>query len=314
VKQRRFGPNIPGYLILAALSFVFYRWPSFIDAKGATAAGSITEKREPVRANFGEWFRHFEIVAAFRTPGSPLEHHAVCDVEQPIYDSLRLGDPVTVHYFPAILQQPWIPSAHLSPCTPGANFGSRPDLYLRLQLIFGSLLAILFLWLVLRIRTAGWLLVPWFGLFIVYCVVPRAEPAPSRPRPAKAVVSSVSKVDEILASVEGGRHTGSAQPIKLDHPYLLVQLQFTPAGTSNPVVALDAVDLNSIAGLEPKRIVDIDYDAATPRIARIRGGTRNFPEQALHQLMVLYGALAAVLIALFMLIHLPRLFRAKSNS
>lgn len=79
----------------------------------------------------------------------------ICDVEQRTYDSLHAGDRVTVHYFPTLLQQPFIPATHLSPCTPAANFGSNPDLYRRLVIVFGSLLAILFVWLLLRIRLAA---------------------------------------------------------------------------------------------------------------------------------------------------------------
>jgi len=311
-KQRRFGcSGIFAFLFLAGLLFVFYNWSSFIDANGAGSTASITEKRETVRENLGDWFRRFEIVAAFRAPGSPFERHAICDVEQTTYDSLHPGDHVNVHYFPILLQQPFIPATHLSPCTPAANFGSNPDLYRRIELVFGSFFAILFAWLVLRIRIAAWLLVPWFGLFILYCVSPRAEPAPRQPRPAKATVRSVSTIDEILGG--GGGSKGHSEPIKLAHPYLLVQLEFTPANASGPVVALDTIDLNCIPDLAPKQIVDIDYDAANPRIASIHGGTRNFPQQALHQLMLTYGLIAGLFVLLFIFTRLLRLFRPKPS-
>ena len=310
VKQRGLGcGGIFAFLFLAVSVALFYKWSSFVDAKGATAAASVTEKRETVRERFGDWFRQFDIVAAYREAGSPVEHSAICAVEQATYDSLQVGDRVTVHYFPALLQQPFIPATHLSPCAPSANFGSNPDLYRRMELVFGSLLAVLFLFVVLRIRMAGWLLVPWFGLFIVYCVTPHAEPAPGQPRPAKATVRAVSRIDEIVGGMGGARSGG---PMKLAHPYQLVQLEFTPTGAASPVVALDTIDLNSIADLKPKRIVDIDYDAANPRIARIRGGTRNFPEQALRQLMLIYGVFAGLLVALFIFTRLGRLFRRRA--
>jgi hypothetical protein len=311
VKKRGFsGRGIFAFLFLAGLVAVFYEWPSFVDAKGTAAAASVTEKRETVREHFGNWFRRFEIVAAYRAPGSAFEHHAVCDVEQATYDATQIGDRVTVHYIPALLQQPFIPATHLSPCTAKANFGSNPDLYRRMALVFGSLLPIMFLFLVLRIRIAIWLLVPWFGIFIVYCAVPRAEPAPSQPRPAQATVRSVYTIDEIFpVTSTRRRHT---MPVKLDHPYQLIQVEFTPSGAASPVVALDAIDINSIAGLQPKRAVDIDYDAANPRIARLRGGTRNFPEQAQRQLLLTFGLIAGILIALLIFTRSSRLFRPKS--
>jgi hypothetical protein len=308
-KQKRLGcSGIFSFVFFAGLMFLFYEWPSFIDVKGAASTASITEKRETVRENFGDWFRRFEIVAAFRAPGSPLERHAVCDIEQRTYDSLHPGDRVTVHYFPALLQQPFIPATHLSPCTPAANFGSNPDLYRRVALVFGSLFAILLVWLLFRIRTAARLLVPWFGLFIFYCVTPRAEPAPSQPRPANARVKSVSTIDEILGG--GGGREEHSEPIKLAHPYQLVELEFTPANATEPAVALDTVDLNSMPDLALNQFVNIDYDAANPRIARIHGGTRNFPRQALQQLMLMYGIIAGFFVLLLSWKRFLGLFRA----
>jgi hypothetical protein len=311
--KSRFGfSRIFSFVVLAGLAYGFYQWPAFVDAKGSTATGSVTEKRETVRVNFGTWYRRFEIIAAFQTPGSPFVHHAQCDVTQPIYESLHAGDQVAVHYFPTLLQQPFIPATHLGPCTPAGNFGSNPALYRRLTLVFGSLAAILFAWLVLRIQIAGWLLVPWFGFFIVYAVVPRAQPAPVRPLSARATVRSVTTVDTLISGSTSARHY--SPPLKLDHPFQLVQLEFIPARASEPVVALDSVDLNSIAGLAPKQMVDIDYDEDNPRIARIHGGTRHFPEQALRQLMTMYGAMAALLAALFLFRRLrPRRSRVQAQ-
>jgi hypothetical protein len=308
-KQKRLGcSGIFSFALFAGLVFICYEWSSFIDANGAASTASITEKRETVRENFGDWFRQFEIVAAFRAPGSPFERHAICDVEQRTYDSLHPGDRVTVHYFRTLLQQPFIPATHLSPCTPAANFGSNPDLYRRIVLVFGSLFAILFVWLILRIRIAAWLLAPWFGLFILYCVTPRAEPAPTQPRPANARVRSVSTIDEILGGAGG--HEEHSEPIKLAHPYRLIELEFTPANATEPVVALDTVDLSSIPDLAPEQIVDIDYDAANPRIARVHGGTRNFPQQALRQLMLTYGIIAGLFVLLLIFKRFLRSFRA----
>ena len=190
-----------------------------------------------------------------------------------------------------------------------ANFGSNPDLYRRIELVFGSLFVILFAWLVLRIRIIAWLLVPWFGLFVLDCVVPRAEPASSRPRPANARVRSVSTIDEILAGGPGRR--AHSEPMKLAHPYQLIQLEFAPANAIGSVIALDTVDLNSIPDLSSKQTVEIDYDAANPRIARIHGGTRNFPQQALRQLMLTYGLVAGFFLLLFICTRFLRLFRRR---
>lgn len=284
--------NIFFFLFWAGVLVVCYKWPSFIDRIGAKITVSITEKRESVRENGGIWFRQFWTAAG----GS------VCAAEQATYDSLHVGDQVPLHYFP--LPHPFSPIKHFSPCAPMADFfGSNPDFYRREKVVFGSLAAILFVWRVLPNRRAGWLLVlaPWFVfVFVGYGLTPRAEPAPSQPRPAKAVVRSISTIEYLIT--EGG--LDGPLEMALIHPYQLVQLEFTPAGATVPVVALDAVDLNSIANLAPKEIVDIDYDAANPRIARIHGGTRNFPKQTLLDEMLVCGGCVGLGVALFILIRL----------
>jgi hypothetical protein len=63
-------------------------------------------------------------------------------------------------------------------------------------------------------------------------------------------------------------------------------------------VAIDAIDLDSIPSLRSKQVVVIDYDLHNPRIARLHGGTRNFPEQAKHQVLTLFGVFAALFIGI----------------
>ena len=283
--------NIFAFLFWAGVAVACYNWPLFIDGIGTKTSVSITAKRESVRENGGVWFRQFWVAAG----GS------VCAAEQTAYDSTHVGDQVMVHYFP--LPHPFSPITHLSPCAPMADFfGSNPDFYRRQKVVFGSLAAIMFVWRLLPNRRAGWLLVlvPWFVfVFVVYGLTPRAEPAPTLPRPAKAVVRSISTIEYLLPDdLESHAEMG------LIHPYQLVQLEFTPASTTVPVVALDAIDLNSIANLAPKQILDIDYDAADPRIARIHGGTRNFPKQTLLDEMLVCGGCMGLGVALFILIRL----------
>jgi hypothetical protein len=64
------------------------------------------------------------------------------------------------------------------------------------------------------------------------------------------------------------------------------------------VVAIDAIDLDSIPNLRNKQVVGVDYDLHNPRIARLRGGTRNFPEQAKFQILTQFGAIAALFIGI----------------
>jgi hypothetical protein len=80
--KRANSSGILGFLFLIGLLALFYEWPSIIDRTGTEATAQVAEKLEGIRIPFDNWYRSFEIVAAFRLPGNPIEHHAVCNVEQ----------------------------------------------------------------------------------------------------------------------------------------------------------------------------------------------------------------------------------------
>jgi hypothetical protein len=284
-------------LILGFLCLIAYRWDSFIVSSGTSAPGSISEKRETVRVYFADWFKRLEIVVAFRAPGYPYERHAVCDVDQETYDALHVGSPVTVHFLPALLGQPFLPSTRISVCPSLLMFASNSNLYRTFFYLIGSLALILVIAFVLRLRRATWLLVPWSAFFVVYGICPHAEPAPLQSRPAQAVVRNITTVDTII---EGGDTRSYSMPIKLAHPYHIVELQFTPAERSEPVVAVDAIDQDSLPNLKPGQFVNIEYDRANPRVVRIPGATRQFEHQALHQIGLEYGFALVVLLLLLL--------------
>lgn len=282
-------------LIFVAICFVAYRWDSIIDSVGTAVPGAITEKRESIRTNYADWYRRFQIVAAFKAPGYPYERHAICDVDQQIFDSLHVGSPVTVRYLPALLAIPLISSTHISPCPPRGIFGSNPELYRRSLYLFGSLAIILGVVFVLRIRRVAWLLVPWSALFVVYGICPHTEPLPLQPRQISAVVKHVTIVKTLVES----RRT-DAPPIILQHPYQLVQLEYTPQGNAEPVTAVDAIDANSIPDIKAGQVLTIDYDAGNPRVGSIPGATRRFREQAIQQIGLEYLVLMALFLGLLL--------------
>lgn len=284
-------------LILVSICFVSYRWDSIIDSLGTADPGAITEKRESVRTNYADWFRRFQIVAAFKAPGYPYERHTICDVDQQIFDGLLVGSPVTVHYLPALLAIPLVQSTHISPCPPWGILGSNRELYRRSLYLYGSLAIILGIAFVLRIRSAAWLLLPWSALFVVYGICPHTEPMPLQPRPVRAVVKGVATVKTLVESDTGDRGT---QPITLAHPYQLVEMQYTPEGRSEPVMAVDAIDPDSVPNLNAGQVLTINYDAGNPRVASIPGATRMFREQAIQQLGLEYLILVAVFLGLLL--------------
>jgi hypothetical protein len=293
-KARSGCSGLVAFLFLACAFVAIYHWPKYLDANGSQATGTLVEKRESVRVHWDVWYRRFEIIAAFAVPGQPVEHRAICDVDEQTYDSLHPGNRVSVHYLPNFLNQPFIPATHLSPCTSAASINWNASVIRNLAIAFAILLVILFLWRILRIGIAGLLLIPWACLIFVYIAIPRLEPAPTQPVHGKATIWNIVTISRLLSDSE-------SRGIALQHRYQIVELKFTPPGMDTPVVAVDKIDLNSVRNLAKDQTVEIVYDSAHPRIARIVGGTRLFRGQALTTVLLTAGALFVLLIAVALL-------------
>jgi hypothetical protein len=87
--------------------------------------------------------------------------------------------------------------------------------------------------------------------------------------------------------------------IPLTRPYQIISLEYTPEGMDRPVVAVDKIDLNSIPDLHENQLLDIDYDPANPRIARLHAGTRTFPERAVGIVLLLCAAFLVLFLIFF---------------
>jgi hypothetical protein len=155
-------------------------------------------------------------------------------------------------------------------------------------------LVVVFLWKVFRFRLAAFLLIPWAIVLVAYLAIPRQEPAPQHPVAGTAAIQAVTNVSEVLESDD-------SKGIPLQHPYQIVRLQFTPNGMDTPVVAVDKIDLGSLPALQPGQNVDIFYDSAHPRVARLQAGTRAFPVHATATLILTGLAFLALLLVAWFL-------------
>ena len=90
------------------------------------------------------------------------------------------------------------------------------------------------------------------------------------------------------------RTSNTRRAVRVFQPYALVELQFVPAGQTEPVVAVEAVDADSVPGLLAGGMVAITYGATDPRGARIVGGRRTYFWKNLLGLVAVAIALAAV--------------------
>lgn len=303
---RRGCSGLITFLFLCVGLFMAFGWGAYVDRMGAPARGVVTEKSENIRIWYSEWYRRFELIAAYSIPGQPMARHAVCDVDEKTFDSFRVGDAVAVHYFPALLVQPFVPAAHLQPCSALAGISFSSSASRHLAVVFLPLLVILLLWRLLRIRFAAWLLLPWLCFAAPYLILPHVEPEPARPVAASAQVDSVDEINSIDIS-ERRRH----EEIPLLHPYEMVRLRFLPSGRDTPVTAVDKVDKGSVPNLGKGQIVAIVYSAANPRVVRLQQGTREFARQAGTEMLLL----AAVFCVLSMIaLAIGSFFRRVSDN
>jgi hypothetical protein len=308
-QQRARGGGCSGlgaFLFLCLVAAAISAWPWYIDSHGSSAPGVVTDKYETVWVSHGDWFRHFQIVAAYNVPGFPLQRHAACYVDENAYDSLHRGNTILVHYFPNLLNQPFIPATHLPPCSTWSSLNVNPPAVRRVIAVVILLLLILFVWRVMRIRMAGWLLLPWFAWFFGSFVLPHTEPEPEHPVLAKATVDSFVTVRTI-----GGMNDRHA--IALNHPYQIVRLKLIAPGKDTPVIAIDKIDEGSVPNLREGETVDVAYDADNLRIARMQQGTRLFPRQARNLVIIIcvvFLILLAILAAVRAVLRAARWSRA----
>ena len=96
---------------------------------------------------------------------------------------------------------------------------------------------------------------------------------PDDPMPAmaQAHVEDISSVGEGRCFLCGRNQTD-----KLNQPYQVVTLSFTPSGAGWPVQTADAIDSGSIRGLTQGATLAVRYAPTIPRHARIEGAQRTF--------------------------------------
>jgi len=125
---------------------------------------------------------------------------------------------------------------------------------------------------------------------VAYWRVPRSSSLPPDAiANANATVRQVRVADELWSDTweDYGRRAGE----HILQPFQMVELEFTPEGTSEPIRALDRIDLNSVAQLREGSLVRIQYSVLEPDSVRIVGASRKYPRQAVSYLFCLmYGA------------------------
>jgi len=160
--------------------------------------------------------------------------------------------------------------------------------------------ALLFLWIAKRRQAFAWLFLATLALTVALLDwrIPKSAPLPAGPtRQADAIVRRIHLVDKIWKDDEGG------QPIK--HPFLMLDLEYTPVGSNEPFHVLDRIDRGSVPGLIENGTVRILYSPADPGAGLIVGATRDYSRAILVELLsdtFVYGAAMALLFGVIFVI------------
>lgn len=263
----------------------------WLDRRGELTTARVTTKLEEITVQQvpgGGWYRWHRLGVEFDTPDGSTGMASVTVPEQR-YDALHQGDTIRVRYVPffPLLARAADRSTGLVARDAALQFVADPFLIsLVLWLIAGAAA----LWIAARIATPVIVLA---GLAWIALGLPFLFPAPLPFAPVTAEstarVTSVTLVTKAPARSTSrrsrvGRQAGDAVR-RLAMPYEVVQLRFAPEGRLDSVVAVDAVDSASIAGLAVGAIVPIGYDPAAPREARITLGSRTFRERNRYHML-----------------------------
>jgi hypothetical protein len=267
-----------------------------LDRTGTVVGAQVTAKREKIVVGFepsGDWDRYYEITAAFsRSDGARAA--TVVRVPASRYDALRAGDSLAVRYLP---QFPAF--ARTSDRSTATVLREFVQAIAGMSIVMWLAVGVVGFWIAARVNAAAviamaaaWAATAWPMFF--------TPPSGDQPRPAEltAAVRNITLVDRSPARIPQSRR-GPQFNRRLTVPYQVVELNVVVAGPDT-VLAVDAVDSGSVAGLAAGAQLPVRLDPASPRDAQLAGGTRRFVAENRYHFFVpvigcvLLGTLAAL--------------------
>ena len=246
----------------------------WLDRNGVPVTGRVAAKHERIVVGdepSGEWRRYHEVAAAFELPDGG-GWQATVRVPQERYDALRAGDPIELRYLPQFPLLARTTDRSTASVVSELAWGLAEIPIL--MWVVGGFLA---LWIAARMGTipvlaagAAWLAAAYFLLL--------SPPSREGPRPAQAMaqVRGVTLVDKSPGRVYRARRWTSRFNRRLEVPYQVVELLVPVRSGRDTVLAVDAVDSGSVAGLANGEVLPVRLDPAAPRDAQLAAGTRRF--------------------------------------
>jgi len=293
---------ILGILLLGA---PFVIGSLYVDRHGTELTGRVYSKREDVFLRQGSWTRESEVTFEVQDPDTRSPRFFATNYDGARYDSFHKGDSVRVHYLRRA-DVPRFPGAqtlwdlHMLPTVRLADEHAfermrrafTPPVTLACGAILG-LVIVLWIWRRSRFPYFAWALCLCIACAISLLMVydfPRPTAAPaSEVRQAPGKVKSVAHIDRLFS---GARSRG----LDAHQPIDVLGIEFVPEGRSDSVVAADLIDRDPAHQIVQGMPVTVDYEAAAPRTAQLRGVTRQFLSRNIAGVGIDLGLYVAVLV------------------
>jgi hypothetical protein len=296
--RRRYRPIGPlGWAYVVVTMGLLVSASVWLDRRGASAVAQVAAKHERIIVDHdpqGGWSRRYELDVRFPAVQA-LGAGATVALSQDRFDAMRVGDTLTVHYIPQfpILARP----AGRTTASVAAELVWRlAGIPILVWIVGGGVV----LWLAARISTpvilvctVAWVAAAWPLLFHS----PAPRPGPVETRAQVRGITLVTKSPSRRYSTN--RRHGFEFDRRLAVPYQVVELRMAGPAGADSVLAVDAVDSGSVAGLALGAILPARLDPGDPREARLSGGTRHFIERNRYHFLIpvvgvgLLGGLAA---------------------
>ncbi len=285
------GPTLFAQLITPVA--LFYAASLYLDLAGHIVQAQIASTEERISYHTsghsipGAWSRSFWGTVTFDEPGGLGK--LLLWLDETTYDSLQPGSPILVRHLP------WLPMIARP-----ADQSTRALVPWRWMAAGIFVLgAILVLRSTLR-QVPAWLkalgVLAGVGIAVVWWVFPTPWETPLE-SPILTANADVQSVREETRSFIGGYTDGS---FPAPQPWNIVELRFVPEGRGKAVIAVDSVDVGSVAGLKVGARLPVSYNASNPRDARL-AGVRTWPRKEWGELAQ-YLVSIVIVIAGFMLL------------
>ena len=264
-----------------------------VDQRGVIIPAHVFSKDETISVHYTSWTRTLNVVAQYDPPDGYGVAFLNAQLTPEQFDSLKKGDRLQLRY---LLEKdlPDFPGArtmrqmHVLPTVRLADHqtwsGLQQFLASHGPIVTAVLTAglVLFVWRLFR--------VPFFAWGIATCVLLAIGISlfAGFPKPTQAPSNGVRSTTGIIKSL--GRYEWlfrerRSRGVRADQPIEVAGVQFVPEGRTEPVVAVDLIDAGSLPGLHEHVPVTVEYEIASPRVAYIRGATRDFVRRNLEGLV-----------------------------